>query len=756
MRERAKLSCFCAINGKQVTVTFNQAVDTLSLAKSNFVVTQEGDASGTDRITDSDTATNIAVSGQVVNTGVVQVNGNTVTLTVDTGAKMINGKTITIKTTGVKQGTDTMADVTKTAVLSDTTVPTIVSATSTGSKTFEVVFSEPVYDGTTDAYASPFSTTLTNNLSLNDYGVAIASVQRTSANPNALIVTTSADLVKGTAYTLKVNPNTFGLIQDYAGYKLIVNSAITFTHTVSTNLPVVTSAEAKTEKVVRLTFDRSVTIPGSSNIEFRYAFNATGAVKTNPSLGSVVAVENTNNTQWDVTLPSAMTPGSGTMYIHYVAAGTVANNNVIYDAYGNILANDAMVSFTVVQDTTAPTAVVAYNSATTLDVTFSKSVTGATNSANYELKDPNGNVVAISGIVQQTPTTGNKYRLTVATMEAGGNYTLAITNGIKDTTVYQTAFVPTTFTVAVTDTKAPTISSVLSNNTTAVNGDVVYVYYSETMGSSATTTDNYRLYDGTTQYTLPSGTVITQSGTTVKIALPKTLAAIATDLSSGALDELYVGSVKDLAGNTVNPMGARTINNAADFIATITKTKVLADTQISFVVDRQLKFLDASKISNGSVGATSASFVNNSDGTATVTAYFAADTYSTYIPATEETVETTAVGAFTDLNDVQSATVSTPVDITIDRAAPKFVATSPIKTAGLSGHVTGITVTYSEDIYAASVAQSDYTVDGYTITGVSVSGPTVTLTVAQKSGYDIRCLSVRQDKGGSYSGWDSH
>lgn len=722
-----KVESVSAINGKQVTVTFNQEVTALTLAKANFVVTQEGDAAGTDRITDSATATNIATGTQVVNTGLIQISGNTATLTMDTNAIFINGKTVTIKTTGVKQGTETMADVTKTAILSDTTVPTVVSAASTGSKSFRVVFSEPIYDGTVDAYNT--NLTYTGSYLVNDGAIAIATVQKDGTNPNAVIVTTSADLTKGTEYTVKLNSTSLATnVQDYANYKLIANSTVKFTHTVSTDLPTVT-AVSQNEKVVRLTFDRAVTIPASANIEFRYAFNATGAVKTTAATG-VAVVANTNNTQYDVTLPSAMTPGTGTMFITYLAAANTAKTNVITDAYGNVLPSATQVSFTVVQDTTAPTATVAYNSATKLDVTFNKTVTGADNAANYELKDPNGTVVAISGIAAVAPTTDNKYRLTVASMAAGGNYTLSITDGIKDTTVYQTKFVPQTFTVAVADTKAPTVSSVYGDATVA-NSGILYVYFDETMGTTAVDTTNYRLATAGAQYALPTGTTITQLGSTAKITLPKTISAIETDLGLGAgtLVNLYVGAVKDLAGNTVNPMGNTLITAAAKFTATATKVTVNSASQVSFVVNRQLKTVDATLITKGATPATSASIVNNADGTATVTANFPASTFTTDVVA--DTIAT-ANDTFTDLNDIKSAAIGATA-ITIDKAAPVL---NTVVTGGAAGHLTSVVVTYSEPLYVASVTDTDYTIDGYTINNVSVTGAAVTLSVATKSGFD--------------------
>ena len=730
------MSCFCAINGDQVTVKFNQDVTAMTIAKSNFTVTQAGDAAGKDRFTDSATATNTAVTGQVVNTGILQKSADTVTLTMDNQAYFTNGKTISVKTIGL---TD-LADDTKTAVLNDVLAPSIVSAASTGSNSFRLVFNEPVFDGVkaNDNYTTA---DFKANFVVNDGGVAITKVNKDAVNPNAVIVTTSGNLVKDSKYTVKVNSGSTALLQDYVGYKVMAGAALEFTHTVATDLPTV-SGEAKNENTVRLTFDRAVTVPWSANIEYRYAYNATGANKVvgnaatlANSAGLVTAVTNSNSTQFDIKAFSAMTPGDGKLFIYYKAAADATKSNVITDAYGNVVPSGTEVTFTVTQDTSAPTAYVLYKSATQLDVTYSKAVTGGTTAANYAVKDPKGNVVNISN-VQEIDAATYKYRLTVTDMSEGGNFTVSIGSGIKDTSVYQTAFVPATFTVAVTDTKKPTVIGTIGQNAT---GDKLYVYYSEAMGTSATDVANYRLV-GTGQYQMPVGTTITQSGSTVTINLPETLTSLKTTLgSAAAIGNLFVGAVTDVAGNQIATMQNVAISAySANFTATASDAKLLSDTQISFKVDRPLKAVDATKINvNGGTGdkiATAASVVNGTDGKATVTVTFKAKqlasgtTTVTTRPATIDTQITLATGAFTDNNDLLSSAASIVKGNIADYAAPQI---KTVETVGdVDGKLSQVKVTYTEDIYPASVQQSDYVLDTNTIGSiVTASGGVLTSDV---------------------------
>lgn len=727
-----KIGEVCAINAKQVSVTFSKDVNVDDLEKTNFDVTQDGDAAGLDRLTDSASSTN-NVTGATKNTGKITAGSDakTVILTMDNGAKFTNGKTITVKVEDIKDGEKTMATVTKTAVLSDTEVPTVVKAESKASNEIRVLFNEPVYNGTNDDYTTDFKA---NNFTVNDGAVAITSAVRDASNPNAVIITTGADLTVGSEYTVKVNPVTAGTVQDYAGYEVMEKTTVKFTHTAESAAPAVT-AEAKTESKIRLKFERSVTIPVNANIEFRYGYNAAGANKVvaNNSVGTVSAVANSNGKEYDITFPAPLSVGAGTIYVNYTDPADSTKSNVIKDGFGNVVADDTAIAVNVVSDTTAPTATVEYKDKTNLDVFFSEDVTGADVANNYEVKDKDGKIVAISGVAL-IDADKDQYRLTVADMSAGGNYTVKITDNIKDMSVNQNKFATQTFTVAVPDTVRPSVNGVAPNS--ATNVDKLYVYYSEEMGASAVDVANYRLVSGSTQYSLPSGTSITQTGSTVTISLPKTLTAIATDLGSGAIDKLFVGAVADKAGNQLASMVDKAISAySANFTATISSEKLLSDKQVSFKVDRQLKSVDATKIAkNGGAAATSASFVNNTDGTATVTANFATDTFGTDPTGTAIDVN---AGALTDLSDFTN-NAKTNEAIASDYAAPKIVSNTTKDVNLVNGKIDTIDVLFSEDLYPGSVQESDFTVEGYTVTGVSVAGSpsTVSISVMEKGSSD--------------------
>lgn len=63
-----------------------------------------------------------------------------------------------------------------------------------------------------------------------------------------------------------------------------------------------------------------------------------------------------------------------------------------------------------------------------------------------------------------------------------------------------------------------------------------------------------------------------------------------------------------------------------------------------------------------------------------------------------------------------------------DKYAPELEGATFDGTVG-DGNDDTVVITFSEDLYVASVQESDFTVEGYTIKGIEVNGDTVTLTV---------------------------
>ena len=199
----------------------------------------------------------------------------------------------------------------------------------------------------------------------------------------------------------------------------------------------------------------------------------------------------------------------------------------------------------------------------------------------------------------------------------------------------------------------------------------------------------------------------------------------------GSINELFVGNVKDIAGNSIETFEDHPILASAPFAFTPASVTVLSTSRVSFVVNRHLQAADKAKIKfAGGASADNVSIANHADGTATVTADFATETFNTDIPTADKI--NILAGAVTDMNGFSNAVVDN-VAITVDKAAP-VLESADVTTGGSPTRIETITLNYSENLYAASVSDSDYVVTGYSISAVNVNNHQVILTVTGGTG----------------------
>jgi hypothetical protein len=532
-----------------------------------------------------------------------------------------------------------------------------------------------------------------------------------------LKINSLVNLVAG-SYTLSIS--TGNNLKDYTGFSVVPTSK-TFTHTPITTAPTAT-VKSSTETSVTLEFSRSIdptTLVGNVAVNFWHTYNIPAYVVNGTAVTNLSGDNKTFEVNFGPSRP--LPPGSTTMWMSYVAGTLDASK--IKDTWGNIVA-PATFNINTVPDTNAPTATVTLvpGSNTQINIQYNKAVTGATVSANYTLRK--GVSVVAGFLVADVPGTPNLYRLTTITPMVG-THTLTISN-IRDTSINQNLMPTQSFTVEVPDLVPPQVIEVIANNAVIANANQLFVYLTKAMGPSALDPSNYRLVEvipgGESQNLLPLGTVITQIGSTVKITLPANLGVTYT--------KLFVGNVKDLAGNSLSPMTSHIIQTMTGFSANPTEVTVRSKTQVSFKVNRHLSFVDASKIINaipGGLIAQSAFLVNNPDGTATVTATFAANQFQTFIPVlpAERDKISLSAGALTDINGFASD-LDLNVVVAVDQAPP--VLESATKVA-VSASQTRVDVKYSENIYPSSATDSDFTVHGYPILSVITVGDTVRVTV---------------------------
>lgn len=682
-------------NNKEIVLTFNNEVDA---------------------DTAEDTANYTLTGGLTVATAAA--DANVVTLTLTAAASQQASSDLTVKNVIDVNGLK-VADTTKTVKFFDVTVPTVASITVTGPKTLKLTFSEPI---TSTAITS------TSNFSIDNNTYSIATVA--ASGTHSVIVTLGTTLPAG-SHTITVNNTTATAdpaLKDFAGF-FVAKTAVPFEYAQDTTAPTVSIVSAK-QNEVKIKFSKAIDAATQANLSVYHTYNK------NASYVAASYVWGSDNQTVTATFTQNYLPvGTATVYIN---AGT--SPNVLKDGWGNAFESVSL-SSTITADVTKPEVTkVEAKSATSIEVTFSESVSGATTASNFVLKDSANVAVSVTSSVLKSGTTST-YVLTTGTMN-GGSYNLTISN-IKDTSVSANAMDSSTFVVTVNDLIKPTVTA---TGVMSTDKKKIVVSFSEAMATSGEGSilnlSNYQVqYDGGTWTDLTSitGTTIA-AGAGNKSAIITFTSAQSVTLG-GANDNVRVARVADLAGNKTANFTTDVAFSADDITtANISKIKATSTTTVQFEVNTTLTAIDVSKF-NVQVGVTdkaaqSATYVNG-DNTATVTVtVLAADKFATDL-ADLTNIEFTAGGLTTALGTSNSGTVTQAVTAaTADYVAPAISTVATVD-GDTDGKIDRVDVTFTEALYVASVADADFTVEGYEVLGVAVSGGNVVeITVKELSSID--------------------
>jgi hypothetical protein len=603
-----------ALNANQIAVEFVAAVDkTTAETLSNYTVKDATSASLL-------AGTQVGDATKLTAGAALQADGKTVVLTLQqeyapTAGQSTQQKAFTVTASGVKDLAlvNTIADYSGTATVFDTALPTLTKVNQISPTTFDLVFSEPVTAFNTGAGAS----SLASALKLNNGAYSISAkthVDDVTIANNVIRMTTGATLAVG-AYTLTVN-GTLTLsgneIKDYAGFMV---PATTYALNVVTDTTAVTASVTKVDgKVITLTFNKKVTDSdaANTNVVYRLDYN-------NTSIEATGSVKSADGMSVAVTFANPIPVGAHTLYVHYKAV--TAADTIIKDTYLNAFAAESAVAFTVIADTTAPTAKVTFDATVNnnITVTFSKAVVGADAPASYTLTKSDGTVVAINLAV--AASTANTYTLTPASSLVG-TYTLAIVAGaIKDTTIAQNYALANSYAITAVDVAKPTVASVTYGGP---NGMSIYVNYNKPMTTSGAGSildkANYQ-YNGvalpTCTITLGGSgntavitlTTLVTSGQTVTVgrvadASGNYISAFATTLTLGSLSNVSDANLNLLYGGT----GANQL--AGDKLVSGTLGKVTSTTTVDVYVDKQLSGVDVSKIIINSAQPSTVNYTN--------------------------------------------------------------------------------------------------------------------------------------------------
>jgi trimeric autotransporter adhesin len=646
-----------ATNLKEVVVTFNKDIDPANAGTYTFP---------------TDTALTATVA---------KVDGNTVTLRV--AGTVTQQLTTNLTIDGVKTNDGaTMDKEVKSVRFIDTTAPSVAGVNVTAPGVITVSFSEPLQTAPTFKVDNGLVAITNSTLSEDGRSVAI-NLGTATEGPHTLTVSGG---------------------KDFAGYTVETGDR-EFTYAKDVTAPTFTVKSANESRVV-LEFDEAIRNATDGNVEFYHTNVGTAAYKATQTLS---ADGKTLTLNFAAPLPA----GNVGLFLNY------ANDKgtKIQDAWGNKVDGTAF-NATVVVDTTAPTVTkVEPKTSSTIQVTFSEAVLGATTAGNYTLTDDEGKTVALSGV---TKVTGNTYSVATTAPLNGGNYTLTVKN-LTDESLKANKLADFSTTVAITDQVAPSIN----DQAQLLSAKLVRINFSEAMDASSITNRHNYMIGGSA---LDNNVTITPAANNKSVILD--FSRVTTgDQANPADKTITVGRVADASGN-VTAGFTKNVAVPADISAPLfTKAEATGENTVKFYFDETITGLVATdfqvKVGDGEYKAATAISISAADGKTVVTA------------TTADKIPTDGKGVLVKTSDTVSgknsygASIKVGADtVTADKYGPVATAATAVSA---NGQISQITLTYSENLYAPSVQDGDYTVEGYDVTGVNVSGDTVIIDVKPKT-----------------------
>lgn len=531
----------------EIVVDFNYEVDAATVVVGNFTI------GGFD-------AAAVALSA----------DKKSVTVTVPAiGAQAVSYALVVKSAVKSAAGEALAANYSQTVTIIDATLPVVLSATITGPTSFELLFSEPIKTA---------GTVLVNN---GVYGAAaVAPVG------NKVTVNLGAALAEGD-YTITVAG--YG---DHAGF--VMNTTNVTLAYVKDTTPVTASIVSATQTVVKVLFNKAT----ATVLDADYFYHTFTAYKPD-------GVATTDNKTYTLTFTVNPIP-EGTANVTVLKTDGLT---AVADAWGNVMAENAVLPVTVAADKTAPTvALKEVVSEQLVQVEYSELVVGGALVANYEVKDAAGNVKAVNAVTDEG---NNIFQFGFAAKLPGGTYTVTISN-ITDAALAPNAMPAATLSFTITDLTPPTVTGATYVDSTA-GVDYIYVTFGEAVATSgagsAVDTANYRLGGAV----LPAGTTIATFGSTSKVQI--TLPA-----GTNVKQALSCGQIADLAGNKMVALQTpiATVAETAPLITSVT-TKGLNTLEI--VVDKILTSVvaDGLTISGATYSPAYVSYTT-ADGTTIITA----------------------------------------------------------------------------------------------------------------------------------------
>lgn len=668
-----------ATNYKTMAIQFNKAVNPATVTAANVKVYNAGVLYTVDAA-----ATTSAVLGGEV--GYIMSADNT-TLYVEFGTAVLPSASINVTIDGVANATaatETLTGYSNTVVVTDTTLPTFVSATVKNAKSLVLTFSEPISNGLFVANQ------VLPNLTID--GASIIGTETPNFTTNTVTVALATALSAG-SHTLKVTGLT-----DYANY-IVADNTSSVVVVADTLTPAIVSAKVIDRNTIDVTFNK----------DLDPAKLGTFTVGSDPITAPHTVVGSAANVV-ELTLATPLTIGA-------VVETSIAYVNST-DAIGNTVATSTTYKFATADDTTLPTATCSLDSVTnknTVTLTFSKPM--QMNIGAITLTDALGNktVVAIPAAVTVAPVTGwdsthkiltlNAAQLGLATVVAG-TYTFDIT-GMLDNSIRQNAMLEMKPVVLAVNTSVPTISNnayTIAND--ALDTALVTLYFSEPMDpTTLKTIGNYTVNISGAGAFVPllaiaNGGVV---GAVSSVAADNKSVVLAIPQATAATTVINVYGLKDSTGNAMTVLAGNNI--VAANVATIALSAIAADinatskTTVKVLFNSPLASVDPSSFNliNVSDGSPAFTFNNaqfdTTDATHQTVIYTVNGTMASDVPYK---FTTSAIAANLSLTKNIYGSAATAVTIPATQVTDKV---APTVTAAADA-VSGIDLTFSELVKA--------------------------------------------------------
>jgi len=620
-----------------------------------------------DGTVDEDTATDKAnytlKSGKAIDSVAISADKKTVTLTLV--SYLANNKADALNVSGVDAGDKTIDVKNFEFTAADNAVPTVTEVKSLGTKSLKVVFSEPVND------------VQQANFTLD--GKSYFGKVTTVGNEVILTPYDSAALAVG-EHTVVVEK-----VKDYADFTSLRTSH-DFTVVEDKDAPTIVEAKATLEKV---------TITFSEDIDMDTVDASKVYWKSGSSNREADSYKRLSATQFEFTFLEDDTLPTGNVDVFVEG---------VKDYSGNAIAKDSKVTVSPVVDQTRPEVKkVTALTATTFEVKFSKNVnvTSAESASNYTVLDKDGKVIPVQKA--DVTGTGDTVQVTLYSALSTGTNKVTVKN-VKDNTKLQNTMLDFTGSIVVGDTAAPSIDSKTANETQRR----LVIGFSEKM-DVATLADysNYLVdIDGKLQVLTSSLADISvqQDGKVVVITFVEKIGgkavqfANAGDTTQVQVNTIQVLGVKDLAGNllsnfTTNTGNTINLDTVANSNPLLVEKATLVNTK---TVELKLNagIVSASNLAiTGLAGTQSVSSIEV-NGTSTIIVKFKEDfavDKSDVDFGIDGSKLVTLAGAGTGTPSVAHASV-------VDKVAPSIIKTAPVTAAGNQ-----ITITFDEDLKAATL-----------------------------------------------------